>query len=154
MQVPAQCVFHQQLLKLQVVLRSNELLLVRRHGTLSADHLDGRQASDLHLLLGVGKRLRRKGQGLFLYSHVLIREDQFPIHVFDLIHGRNRLQAKSDVRDLTIVLGDAYEPCIRQKPETLQNVLSKPELKAAVDQWAVVCEGAVSRNASVVKSNG
>ena len=84
---------------------------------------------DLRLLLGIGQRLLRIGQRFLLHAHVFVGIHQIPIHIFDLVDGGDDLQAEGDVRNFTIVLGDADETQIRERAKALQKILSDPELE-------------------------
>jgi len=125
----AQRVFYQQLFQFQVVLRQDQVLLVGRGRTLRTHYLNGRHGSDLRLLLGIGQRLLRIGQRFLLHAHVFVGIHQIPIHIFDLVDGGDDLQAEGDVRNFTIVLGDADETQIRERAKALQKILRNSELE-------------------------
>src|SRR4029077_16584372 len=56
---------------------------------------------------------------------------------FDLVYGDDDLQAKGDVGNLTVVLGNSDVASVRHKTETLKQILRHPELKAGVDDRSV-----------------
>jgi hypothetical protein len=64
-----------------------------------------------------------KVQVLFRQPCILVGIHQIPVDVLDLIDGRNDLEAKRDIGNLAIVLGNANEAIIRSKAEALHQVL-------------------------------
>ena len=110
---------------MQVGQCQRELLLIAGHRALRPHRFDGSQSADFHLLLRVGKRLLREGQGLILHPHVFVREHQVPVDVFDLVHGGNNLQTKSHVGNLAVILRDADKARVGRKAKALQQVLGK-----------------------------
>ena len=149
----AQRVLHQQLLQLQIVLRNNQILLLRSHRTLRAHDLNRRHCTDLRLALGIVQRSLSIRQGLLLHAHVFERVDEIPVHVFDLIDRGDYLQPEGNIGNLAIVFRDANESGIGQKSETLQQVLREAELKIRGQLGSNETGGVIGGQVSIVKKS-
>ncbi len=101
----AERVLHDQLFQLQVRLRNRQCLLIGCDRALCPHSFNRREATDLHLLLGVRKGLLREAQRFLLHPQIFIGIDQIPIHVLDLIDGGDDLQAECYIGKFTVVLG-------------------------------------------------
>ena len=117
------------MLKLQVVLGNDQVLLIGRESALRADYLYRRHGPYLCLSPGVIESLLGVSHRFFLHADVLEGINQIPIHVFDLIDRGDHLQPKGDVRNLAVVFSDADEAGIGQKSKALQQILRVAELK-------------------------
>ena len=84
---------------------------------------------DLRLAFGVFQRLLRIGERLLLHANIFVGEHQIPVHVLDLVDRGEDLQAEGDVGNFAVVLGDADEACVGQRPESLQQILGDTELE-------------------------
>src|SRR5579872_6042952 len=148
----AECVLHQQLLQLKVVLRDDQILLVGGHGALRTHHLNGRRRADLRLPFGIFQRLLGIGQRFLLHANILVSVDKIPVHVLDLVYGRDDLQAKRDIGNLAVVLGDSDESRIGKKSKTLQQVLRKAKLEGRTELRSEQARWIVGSEMSVVES--
>src|ERR1700730_3443164 len=87
------------------------------------------KSSKLYLFFVVLKRPLSERQGLLLNFYIFIAVYQIPIKIFDLIDGRDDLQAESHVRDFTVVPGDLDIAPVWYEAESLQQLLRQSELK-------------------------
>src|SRR5450432_552904 len=150
----AERVLHEQLLQLKIVLRHNQILLIRGDRTLRAHHLNRRHRPDLRLALAVVQSLLRVGQRLLLHADVFVSEDQIPVHVLNLVDGGDYLQAESNVGNLAVIFGDANESSVGQRAKSLQQVLRDPKLKVRSELGSEQADGAVGGQVIIVKARG
>src|SRR5271169_312177 len=150
----AKRVLHQQLLKLQVVLRQNQVLPAGGERAFGTDNLNGRHGADLGLALSIVERLLLVGEGLLLHADIFIGVDEIPVDVFNLIDGGDDLQAEGDVGNFPVVLGNADKASVGQRAEALQQVLCDLELKVGVDLRCYQARRVVGRDVGIVASGG
>ena len=114
-------------------MHDDQVLVAGSHYRLIASDLDGGNRQQFHLFLVIFERLLGKADGALLYLHVLYGVHQVPIDVLDLRSRRNHLVAKSNVSDLTVVLGDTQEPEVGSEPKSGKQTLSQCEAETRVE---------------------
>ena len=114
----AERVLHEQLLQLQVGLGDCQCLLVL------ARRCSGRAPTSIGARLPIStcflvseRVFSAERQRFLLHARVLVGVDEIPVHVLDLIDGRDDLQAESHVAKFAIVLGDADETVLGANPK-------------------------------------
>ena len=79
------------MLKLQIILRDDQILLARGERTLRAHNLDRWHGSNFYLAFRIIQSFLRVSERFLLHADVLKRIHQVPIHVFNLIYRGNDL---------------------------------------------------------------
>ena len=104
-------------------LRHDQILLVGRQLRFRCQHVQRRHGSNFQLFLVVTVKFLRNADGRFLHLHVFAVENQFPVIVRSLRHGRNHLLGELRIRHLYVVAGLDNVTSVRQNPEAVQQGL-------------------------------
>ena len=120
---------HDELLVLESVLRGDQRLLVAGHLALGVDHVEGRHAADLELLLVVFFEAGGLVEGVLPGLDVLIGADQAPVDVLYLVDGVEKLLAEDGVGNAAVVFRLDDEAAVDAGAKALQQMLGEREIE-------------------------
>src|SRR5262249_59750586 len=153
-QVASDSVFHEELLKLKIGARGQQILFVLGDCALGANDFNRRHGADLHLLLVIGERLLSQRQRLLLHFYVFISGHQVPVNVLNLSDCAYHLLSERLFSSDLGVLGLHHETAVNSWSEPLQQMLSDAGTKIRVQSRIQSIESIVGGLPVVVVSNG